>query len=123
MDRLAVFCTGAALYVLAEIFWRGRSHWTMALAGGLCMLLLRRILMKFPTGNMVLLCFAGAVVITAVEYVFGAVFNVALKMQVWDYSNKKYNICGQICPQYGALWVVLCAPAYKIIAFLEAIAV
>ena len=31
-----LFYAGGVLYVLIELAWRGRSHWTMFVLGGLC---------------------------------------------------------------------------------------
>ena len=36
--------------------------------------------------------------------------NRRLKLGVWDYSNRRFNIKGQICPLYSALWALLCLP-------------
>lgn len=52
----------------------------------------------------------GAAVITAVEFVFGIIFNCLFKMNVWDYSNKRFNILGQVCPLYSFLWGILSMP-------------
>ena len=35
-ELLSVFSIGAAGYSLLEILWRGNTHWTMTLAGGIC---------------------------------------------------------------------------------------
>ena len=43
--------------------------------------------------------------VTAIEFIFGVVFNIWLKMGVWDYSNVPFNIMGQICPMFSILWV------------------
>lgn len=52
------------------------------------------------------LCCAGLV--TAVELGAGAVLNLWLDMDIWDYSALPGNLWGQICPQYAAAWWVLC---------------
>ena len=31
-----LFLIGGALYYCIEILWRGHSHWTMAVVGGIC---------------------------------------------------------------------------------------
>ena len=31
---------GGLLYILIELIWRGRSHWTMFLLGGICFVFL-----------------------------------------------------------------------------------
>ena len=40
----------------------------------------------------------------------GVVFNLYLGMSVWDYSEVKGNILGQICPLYSMLWCFICIP-------------
>ena len=50
------------------------------------------------------LCAGG---VTAVEFIFGLIFNVWLQRDVWDYSNKSFNVMGQICPVYSLLWGVV----------------
>ena len=32
------------------------------------------------------------------------------RLGVWDYSRRKGNLLGQICPLYSALWFLLCIP-------------
>lgn len=49
-------------------------------------------------------CSFCAVAITAVELVFGIIFNIFLNMKVWDYSRMPFNFLGQICPFYSVLW-------------------
>ena len=33
---VALLATGGLLYIILEMAWRGRSHWTMFLLGGTC---------------------------------------------------------------------------------------
>ena len=49
----------------------------------------------------------GSSFVTAVEFIFGVVFNIILKKNVWDYSKMPMNIVGQICMPYSCLWVLL----------------
>ena len=55
-------------------------------------------------------CLLGGAVITACEFVCGMVVNVRLGLRVWDYSERKFNVKGQICPLFSLLWVLLCIP-------------
>ena len=89
-----------------ELLWRRRTHWTMGLAGGLCAALLYALFaaVEMPFWA-AFLC--GAAVISAVELVFGLVVNVALGMNVWDYSGVPFNLIGQVCLPYAFLWGVL----------------
>lgn len=36
---LFLFLIGGAIYVIIELVCRGRSHWTMAVVGGICFVL------------------------------------------------------------------------------------
>ena len=60
-------------------------------------------------------CLAGMIIITAIELVFGIVFNIILKEQVWDYSNVPLNFLGQICIPFSLIWFVLSGVAFKIL--------
>ncbi|MBQ7923342.1 MAG: hypothetical protein IJ325_12350 [Clostridia bacterium] len=114
---------GGAIYSLLEILWRGHTHWTMALTGGVCLLLIH--LMDEHLGKMpfFLRCLTGAMLITAIEFGVGVVVNLFLGLEVWDYSERWGNILGQICPAFTVLWFGLCIPALlltrKIAAILE----
>ncbi len=55
-------------------------------------------------------CLAGGAVITSFEFVSGCLFNRLLKLSVWDYSDYRFNLKGQICALYSFLWTVLCIP-------------
>lgn len=78
----------------------------MGVAGGICAALLMSLYraVQMPLWA-AFVC--GAVVITAVEFIFGAILNVRLKLNVWDYSRMKYNLMGQICPAFSLIWGVL----------------
>ena len=36
LERLSLFCLGGGAYAALELAWRGTTHWTMFLAGGVC---------------------------------------------------------------------------------------
>ena len=93
---------------MLEIVWRGHTHWSMALAGGICLVGLKKIPDLMPKKNLISKAAAGSMLITSVEFLFGLVFNVLLKKEVWDYSNMPFNIDGQICLLYSFLWMLLC---------------
>lgn len=106
-EKIAAFTAGFTGYPLLELLWRGRTHWSMALAGGVAGLLLYPLCTKKGAR---LICCKTAVVITAVELVFGCVFNLFLRQNVWDYSKKPLNFLGQICLPYSCLWFLLGIP-------------
>ena len=88
---------GGLIYVLLELIWRGYSHWTMFLLGGTCFVLLGLIneILDWDT-PLTLQMLIGCTVITVLEFVTGCVVNLWLGWNVWDYSDLKFNILGQI---------------------------
>ena len=110
-ENVCVFMLGGVVYGVCELLFRGYTHWTMVLLGGICFLCLYLGQKKFRSLSAVMRCFAGGVFITSLELVTGSVVNVALGMGVWDYSGMPFNFMGQVCPQFFGMWVVLCFPA------------
>ena len=103
---LFLFDVGGLLYVLIELIWRGHSHWTMVILGGLCFIylgLINEVLSwKMLLWKQILI---GAAGITLLEFVTGCIVNLGLGWNVWDYSDMPGNFLGQICPQYFVLWL------------------
>lgn len=107
-----MFFTGGFLYCGMEILYRGYSHISMLLAGGICFLMIgviENILGEAASiiGQM-LVC---GLMITAVELVIGMIVNRQLHLNVWDYSREQYNFKGQICLLNCNLWFLLSGPA------------
>lgn len=109
-EQLTVFATGAAGYPVIELIWRQSTHWSMALAGGTCLLLLYNLYGKFTKLSLGMKCVLGSGVITAVEFVAGLLLNCWQDWNVWDYSCFKFHFMGQICLVYSVLWGLLCLP-------------
>lgn len=109
-EQLTVFATGAAGYPIIELICRQSTHWSMALAGGTCLLLLYNLYGKFTKLSLGLKCLLGSGVITAVEFVAGLIVNCWQNWNVWDYSCFKFHFMGQICLVYSVLWGLLCLP-------------
>ena len=88
---------GGLIYVLLELIWRGYSHWTMFLLGGTCFVLLGLIneILDWDT-PLTLQMLIGCTVITVLEFITGCVVNLWLGWNIWDYSDLKFNILGQI---------------------------
>lgn len=103
---ITLLIAGGGIYVLLELIWRGRSHWTMFLLGGICFISLGMINevipWEMPIWQQVLI---GACIVTALEFLAGCIVNLWLGWAVWDYSRLPGNILGQICPQFFVLWL------------------
>ena len=104
---LLIFISGGAGYYLLEILYRGHSHWTMALCGGICLLGICFINSKFRRINAILRALLCALMITAVEFLAGCIVNVWLGLNVWSYNARPFNFMGQICLGFSFLWFVL----------------
>ncbi len=98
------FAIGSVGYALLELVWRGRTHWSMMLAGGICFVLFSHIAERFSERGIVAKAILCSVCVTVVELVFGLVFNILLKLDVWDYSRLPFNLFGQVCLYYSLLW-------------------
>ncbi len=101
------FLVGSIGYALIELLWRGRTHWSMMLAGGICFIIFSVIAEKFENKPLVFKAILAALMVTAVELVFGIIFNIFLGLGVWDYSNEPFNFLGQICLLFTMLWGAL----------------
>ncbi len=105
-----IFLTGSLGYGLIEILWRGRTHWSMTLAGGICFIAFKEIASRMSQFPALYRSVAASAAVTGVELIFGLVFNVLLKENVWDYSRMPFNFMGQICLLYSVLWGLLAIP-------------
>ena len=115
LKKLAIFAAGGSVYVGLELLWRGRSHGSMFVAGGLCLLLVGPLGQK--RGNFLLRLLMGMGIITAVELGTGLVVN--RDYRVWDYRQMPGNLWGQVCPQFCLLWLPLAALAMGIYGKME----
>lgn len=102
-----LFLIGGWIYIWMEMVWRGRTHWTMFLLGGLCFVVVGLLNEHYYKWNQSLLfqSVVGAVIITAMEFITGCVVNIWLEWNVWDYSNLPFNLMGQICLYFFLLWI------------------
>ena len=99
-----LFLIGAIGYASIEIIWRGRTHWSMIIAGGLCFILFSLVAEILKEKSILLRVGICAVGVTLIEFWFGVIFNIWLKMDVWDYSDVPFNILGQVCPIFALAW-------------------
>ena len=110
LKHVALVLTGGCIYYAIEILWRGYSHWSMFLLGGICFLFLGMINEVIPWEmELWKQAVIGTVMITFLEFAVGCVVNLWLGWNVWDYSNVRFNLFGQICLPYAILWFPLSA--------------
>ena len=103
----AQFILGGLTYCALEILYRGYSHPSMLIAGGLCFVLLCRV--AWSRLNLLQGAVIGALIITTVELAVGIIVNLWLGLRVWDYSTLPLNLWGQVSLYYTLIWFALSA--------------
>jgi len=109
--RIIIFGFGGIIYGLVEVVTRGYTHWSMVLTGGIVFSILYYLNEKYSGKSLILRCLLGALVITTAEFVVGCIVNIDFNLGVWDYSEEKFNLMGQICPLFSFGWFLICIPA------------
>lgn len=107
--KIILFLIGGRLYTWIEILWRGYTHWSMFVLGGLCFVimgLLNEYKFKWNE-SLAVQSVVSACIITLFEFITGCVVNLYMGLNVWDYSNLPFNLLGQICLYYFLLWIPL----------------
>lgn len=101
-----LFLCGGLSYILIELLFRGHSHPSMFLLGGIVFVEIGG-LNEVCRCNMSLLLqgLIGSGIITLSEFFFGLLLNIWLKMGVWDYSHMPLNLWGQICLPFSIAWI------------------
>lgn len=109
IEFFTVYLMGAFGYGAIELGWRGHTHWTMLILGGICGSGIYWLAnySAYPLWTKVLFSAAG---ITTLEFSFGLIINVVLGWDVWDYSHQTGNLLGQICPRFSLYWLMLSIP-------------
>ena len=108
LKQIFLYIIGGLIYLLIEILFRGHTHWTMFIVGGLCFTLIG-LLNECPNLRLSLTCqsILGSIIITTIEFISGIIINIILKWNVWDYSNQPLNLLGQICLPFSLAWIFL----------------
>ncbi|MBQ8590907.1 MAG: hypothetical protein IJ486_10705 [Firmicutes bacterium] len=106
---LIIFAVGTVAYPLLEVAYRGYSHWTMALTGGLCFTALFVFQNAFPELAFWRKALLGALTIVTLELSVGTIVNLWLDWAVWDYTNLRFHYLGQISLVFSLIWYGLCS--------------
>ena len=120
IKTLILFLIGGFSYVCVELLYRGYSHWSMFILGGLCFYLIGLLNehigwnLELPYQGLI-----GAGIITTLEFFTGVFVNIIFKWNVWDYSNLPFNILGQICLPFTFIWFFIALLAIFLDDFLR----
>lgn len=108
LKEFILFLIGGGIYYLFEILWRGYSHWTMFILGGICFVIIGLLNEQYDYNmSLVEQMFSSMIIITTLEFISGVILNIILKMNIWDYSNMPFNLFGQICIPFMIIWFFL----------------
>ncbi len=108
-ELVCAFFVGAFGYGLVEILFRGFTHWSMLITGGIVFCLFYKIYITNNL-NLVMSCLVSMLIITLIELFVGFIVNIELRMHVWDYSNVALNLRGQICVPFSICWFFMGLP-------------
>lgn len=105
---LFLFCIGGLLYMSIEILYRGYTHWSMGILGGISFVSIGLIneILSWDT-PLAIQALIGSIMITLYEFITGVILNIWLGLGIWDYSNLPFNILGQICLPFSIIWYFL----------------
>ena len=68
--------------------------------------------------NNIIIAFVSTLIVTMLEYLTGLLFLKTLKIRLWDYSDRKGNIQGFICPLFMLYWFLIAIIYYLLFRFL-----
>lgn len=109
IEILSLFLIGGAVYVGIELLWRGYSHWSMFIVGGLAFLAIGGInnyFFDYKIG-MIPQMIIGGISVDIIEFIAGVILNIWLKLDIWDYSDLAFNILGQVSLPFTFAWMGL----------------
>ncbi|MCD7847218.1 MAG: putative ABC transporter permease [Oscillospiraceae bacterium] len=109
--RMVIFIAGGLTYGVLEIIWRGYTHISMFVVGGLCLMIIGSMDEGGEAPCLLWQACLGSMTITVMEFTSGVIVNLVMGLDVWDYSSLPLNIMGQICLPYSVLWLALSIPA------------
>ena len=98
LKNLLIFSIFGLTYGLIEILWRGYTHPSMVIVGGICGLLIGLLNEKNKKMKLLPQMVEGMVIVTVLEFVSGIVLNLCLGFNVWDYRIMRFNLLGHVCP-------------------------
>ena len=108
LKEIILAIIGGLIYILIELIWRGHTHISMFILGGICFVAIGLIneLFSWELG-LVWQSVIGTVIVTVLEFITGLIVNIWLGLGVWNYSNMPFNLLGQICLPFALAWGAL----------------
>lgn len=110
---LTIWFLMGMVYFVIEGIWRipkgGDANVVMLPIGGLCGLLIGSInqIPKFYNMSVFKQSLIGTGIVLVIEYTAGYILNIKMGLDIWDYSDMFFNINGQICLEFGLIWLLI----------------
>lgn len=89
---------------------------------GICVLFLISRLIHFDTSfnihwflNDLIIILIMTILMTFIELIAGLIFIKGMNIKLWDYSDRKFNYKGIICPTFSLIWGIIGALFYYLI--------
>lgn len=118
-EYLFLGALGGCIYYTLELTFRGFSHWSMFMLGGISMMFFAAqgmaVMWSDPLWLQVLRC---TLFVAAGEFLTGMIVNKWMRWQVWDYSDQPFHLFGQICLPFTILFSGLCFLAIFVCGYL-----
>ncbi len=119
--QFVIMLYGGFIYGAVEILYRGHTHPSMFILGGLSLVWVGGLNCFFRRRLPIPVQMAiGSVIITLGEFVCGMIVNVGFGMHVWDYSKLPFNLYGQVCLLFMMIWFFFSFVAIKTEDFIRA---
>ena len=110
-EELLLAAAGGRLYYCVELLYRGFSHPSMFLLGGICLCWIdfveKHMGSLWTRGMRMLVSGLG---ITVFEFICGCIVNLWLGLDVWDYSDLHVQFLGQVSLLFFLFWCVMSLP-------------
>lgn len=102
---ILLFLIGGLLYGCVEVLFRGRTHISMLIVGGIDFIFIGLLNETLSwdvamTSQMIL----SSLIIDLSELISGIYLNIYLGLNVWDYSDLPYNFLGQVSLEFSVIW-------------------
>lgn len=110
MKLATLFTIGGISYYFMEIAWRGYSHFSMFLVGGLAFILIGAINEYLSWDTLFWKqCLIATIIVLILEFISGCILNIWLGLDIWYYEN--LDILHQISLPFAFVWYGLSAIA------------
>ena len=104
-----LFAFGGTVYYTLEVLFRGFSHWSMFILGGICMVFFawqgQMTGWQDPLYVQIARC---TLFVICGEFITGIIVNKWMGWEVWDYSDQPFHLFGKICLPFAVLFSGLC---------------